>query len=149
VLLQDFSGFRVVADIGGGYGRLLQDIIDTYPGAAAASLQKLALALAQCCSKPPTASVCPPPPPAAMPVFRRINWWTKAVNLNQPLVQRPAAGPAARRAADLFITLYQTLSQGPNGPSNGITAPSANTHCNCTCTPWSFMLCRCSGGRRV
>jgi hypothetical protein len=31
--LQDFSGFRVVADIGGGYGRLLEDIMDTDPGA--------------------------------------------------------------------------------------------------------------------
>jgi hypothetical protein len=34
VLLQDFSAFRVVADIGGGYGRLLEDIMDTYPGAS-------------------------------------------------------------------------------------------------------------------
>lgn len=29
---QDFSSYRVVADIGGGYGRLLMDIMDTYPG---------------------------------------------------------------------------------------------------------------------
>ncbi|WIA16181.1 hypothetical protein OEZ85_012895 [Tetradesmus obliquus] len=32
VNLHDFSGYRVVADIGGGYGRLLMDIMDAHPG---------------------------------------------------------------------------------------------------------------------
>lgn len=32
VSLQDFSSYRVVADLGGGYGRLLMDIMDAYSG---------------------------------------------------------------------------------------------------------------------
>lgn len=32
VSLQDFSSYRVVADLGGGYGRLLMDIMGAYSG---------------------------------------------------------------------------------------------------------------------
>jgi SAM-dependent MidA family methyltransferase len=30
-VLQDFSGYRKVVDLGGGYGHLLMDILDMYP----------------------------------------------------------------------------------------------------------------------
>lgn len=78
VLLQDFGGFRVVADIGGGYGRLLEDIMDTYPGVP--RVQDLGLNVKTLtlnpCSRPAASDSCPADsaPGCAPPEHSQPTW---------------------------------------------------------------------------